>query len=318
MPVPHGSPDSVSYAGSLPFVTPRTPRSPDDTRSVLGTGGFPHMKSRLATTRADKAKQSGALKRVGNVFNQPLEDKDQLKELLKLGQTHGQVSLGSLESLRSFSRSGDTPPSVPDYATVTREKHKMHYEGVHKAAVALAEKERAKVYIDILRVDEPSTYLSSTNNTRNKGQPLAVTLDPRRELASHARHRFEVLERVDHSFLKTYAGIARDYKQRRRDAEKAAQAEARKLDQVPANYVAWKKLDEGRQAKVARFLQLTNDQKDTDLALKHWNRDDAMKLYHEYMDQPEFQADVSKLLAKRVTTDPRRRPNVFNTPNPDS
>ncbi|KAG8733292.1 hypothetical protein FRC11_007407 [Ceratobasidium sp. 423] len=94
MPVPHGSPDSISYAGSLPLMTPRTPRSPDDSRSVLGTGGFPHMKSRLAVTRVDKAKQSGALKRVGNVFNQPLEDKDQLKELLKLGQTHGQVSLG--------------------------------------------------------------------------------------------------------------------------------------------------------------------------------------------------------------------------------
>ncbi|KAJ1306841.1 hypothetical protein OPQ81_007826 [Rhizoctonia solani] len=299
-------------------MTPRTPRSPDDTRTVLGTGGFPHMKSRLAVTRADKAKQSGAIKRVGNVFNKPLEDKDQLKDLLKLGQTYGQVSLGSLESLRSFSRSGDTPATIPDYATVAKEKSKIHYEGVHRAAIALAAKERANVYVDLLRVEEPPAFLSGANNTRSKDKSSTVSSDPTRELIAHTRHQFEVLERVDHSFIKTFAGIGRAHKEQIRSAEKVAQVEARRLDQVPTSYSAWKKLDEGRQVKVARFLQLTNDQKDADLALKHWNRDDAMALYHEYMAQPEFQAEVSKVLAKRTTTDPRKRPTVSNTPNPHS
>lgn len=274
------------------------------------------MKSRLTATRGDKAKQSGALNRVGNPFNNPLEDKDQLKELLKLAQTHGQVSLGSLESLRSFSRSGDTPPTIPDHHTVAREKSKIHYEGIHKAAVALVEKERANTYIDLLRVDEPPTLLNDAGSTRGKEQPRPVALDPTRELASHARVRSEVLERVDHSFMKTCMGIANEYRTRKKEAEKAAQAEARKLDQVPTSYAAWKKLDEGRQVKVARFLLLTNDQKDADLALRQWNKDDAKTLYMEYMDQPEFQADVNKVLAKRVTTDPRRRPTVSSTPNP--
>ncbi|CAE6454944.1 unnamed protein product [Rhizoctonia solani] len=316
MPVPHGSPDSVTYAGSMPFMTPRTPRSPEDNRAVLGTGGFPHIKSRLAATRGDKAKQSGALGRVGNPFNGALEDKDQLKELLKLAQTHGQTSLGSRESLLSFSRSGDTPPTIPDHLTVAREKSKIHYEGIHRAAVALSEKERANTYIDLLRVDEPPAPPSDTSGTRNKEKPRAVVLDPTRELASHARVRSEVLERVDHSFMKTCMGIANDYKMRKKDAEMASKADARRLDQVPTSYAAWKKLDEGRQVKVARFLQLTNDQKDADLANRQWNRDDAMTLYKEYMDQPEFKADVTKLLAKRVTTDPRRRPTVSSTPNP--
>ncbi|KAH7335249.1 hypothetical protein B0J17DRAFT_719793 [Rhizoctonia solani] len=316
MPVPHGSPDSVNYAGSLPFMTPRTPRSPEDPRAVLGTGGFPHMKSRLVASRGDKAKQSGALSRVGNPFNAALEDKEQLKELLKLAQTHGQTSLGSLESLRSFSRSGDTPPTIPDHLTVVREKSKIHYEGIHQAAVALSEKERASTYIDLLRVDEPPAPLSDAGSTRSKEKPRAVALDPTRELASHARVRSEVLERVDHSFMRTCVGIANDYRVRKKDAEKVAKAEARRLDQVPTSYAAWKKLDEGRQVKVARFLQLTNDQKDADLTQRQWNRDDAMNLYKEYMDQPEFKADVSKLLAKRVTTDPRRRPTVSSIPNP--
>ncbi|CAE6440765.1 unnamed protein product [Rhizoctonia solani] len=314
MPVTHGSPDSVSYAGTLPAMTPRTPRSPDDTRTVLGTGGFPHMKSRLAT-RAEKAKQSGAIKRIGYPFNQALEDKDQLKELLKLTQTHGQVSLGSLESLRSFSRSGDTPPTIPDHITVIRDKSKMHYEGIHRAAVALSEKERANLYVDLLRVEEPLIPLGGASNAKSKGK---LPPDPGKELVRHARHRTEVLERVNHSFAKTCAGIASDYKQRKKDAEKAAQAEARRLDQVPTSYAAWKKLDEGRQVKVARFLQLTNEQKDIDLANKNWNRDDAMVLYNEYMDQPEFQSDVSQVLAKRMSTDPRRRPTVSSTPNPHS
>ncbi|CAE6392465.1 unnamed protein product [Rhizoctonia solani] len=315
--VTHGSPDSVSYAGTLPAMTPRTPRSPDDTRAVLGTGGFPHMKSRLAS-RAEKAKQSGAIKRIGCPFNQALEDKDQLKELLKLTQTHGQVSLGSLESLRSFSRSGDTPPSIPDHLTVIREKSKLHHEGIHRAAVALSEKERANVYIDLLRVEEPPIPLGSASNIKGKEKAHPMTSDPTRELVRHARHRSEVLERVNHSFAKTCAGIASDYRQRKKDAAKAAQVEARRLDQVPASYVAWKKLDEGRQVKVARFLQLTNEQKDTDLANKNWNRDDAMALYNEYNDQPEFQSEVSRVLARRVSTDPRRRPTISNTPNPHS
>ncbi|CAE6482210.1 unnamed protein product [Rhizoctonia solani] len=298
-------------------MTPRTPRSPDDTRTVLGTGGFPHMKSRLAT-RAEKAKQSGALKRIGSPFNQTLEDKDQLKELLKLAQTHGQVSLGSLDSLRSFSRAGDTPPTIPDHITVVREKSKIHYEGIHQAAVALSENERANVYIDLLRVEEPPIPPSSTSNTKNKGKLSPVTSDPTRELVRHARHRSEVLDRVNHSFAKTCAGIASDYRQRKKDAEKAAQAEARRLDQVPTNYAAWKKLDEGRQVKVARFLQLTNEQKDIDLTNKHWNRDDAMALYAEFLKQPEFQSEVGQVLAKRMTTDPRRRPTISGTPNPHS
>ncbi|CCO28478.1 hypothetical protein BN14_02473 [Rhizoctonia solani AG-1 IB] len=306
MPVPHGSPES--YAGSLPFMTPRTPRSPEDTRSVLGTGGFPHIKSRLDTTRGDKAKQSGAIRRIGNVFNQPLEgpcepDKDQLKELLKLGQTHGQVSLGSLESIRSFSRSGDTPPTVPDYAAIARDKSKIHYEGVHRAAAALAEKQRANTYIDLLRVEEPPI----SGNATSKGHQSS---DPTRELVNHARHQFDVLERVDHSFIKTCAGIVRQKK----EAERLVQAEARKQEQIPPSYVAWKKLNEARQVKVARFLQMPDEHKDANLAANNWNRDDAMKLHQEYLDQSEFKTEVSKLLAKRTTTDPRKRPTLKQSP----
>ncbi|CAE6426170.1 unnamed protein product [Rhizoctonia solani] len=303
MPIPHGSPES--YTGSLPFVTPRTPRSPDDTRSVLGTGGFPHIKSRLDTTRGDKAKQSGAT-RLGSIFTGACEpDKDQLKELLKLEQTHGQVSLGSLESIRSFSRSGDTPPTIPDYATIAREKTKIHYEGVHRAAALLAEKQRANTYIDLLRVEEPPI---PSNAGRKGHQPS----DPTRELVSHARHRFEVLERIDHSFIKTCAGIVG----RKKEAERLAQAEARKQDQIPSSYTAWKKLNETRQVKVARFLHMADEHKDANLTANNWNRDDAMRLHQEYMDQPDFKAEVSKLLAKRTTTDPRKRPMVTNTPNP--
>ncbi|QRW17130.1 hypothetical protein RhiXN_05132 [Rhizoctonia solani] len=299
MPVPHGSPES--YAGSLPFMTPRTPISPDDTRSVLGTGGFPHVKSRLDTTRGDKAKQSGAFRRTGNVFNHPLEDKDQLKGLLKLGQTHGQTSLGSLESIRSFSRSGDTPPTIPDYTTIAREKTKIHYEGVHRAAVLLAEKQRANTYVDLLRVDEPP----ATSNAKSKGHPM-------KELVSHARHQFDVIERVDHSFIKTCAGIIG----RKKEAERFAQAEARKQDQIPTSYAAWKKLSEARQVKVARFLQTADEHKDSILVANNWNREDAMRLHQEYLDQPEFKDEVSTLLARRITTDPRKRPTTTQTPNP--
>ncbi|GAB1518240.1 hypothetical protein RhiTH_001299 [Rhizoctonia solani] len=267
MPVPHGSPES--YAGSLPFMTPRTPISPDDTRSVLGTGGFPHVKSRLDTTRGDKAKQSGAFRRTGNVFNHPLE--------------------------------GDTPPTIPDYTTIAREKTKIHYEGVHRAAVLLAEKQRANTYVDLLRVDEPP----ATSNAKSKGHPM-------KELVSHARHQFDVIERVDHSFIKTCAGIIG----RKKEAERFAQAEARKQDQIPTSYAAWKKLSEARQVKVARFLQTADEHKDSILVANNWNREDAMRLHQEYLDQPEFKDEVSTLLARRITTDPRKRPTTTQTPNP--
>ncbi|CAE7218724.1 unnamed protein product [Rhizoctonia solani] len=299
MPIPHGSPDSVSYAGTIPAMTPRTPRSPDDTRSVLGTGGFPHMKSRLAT-RAEKAIQSGAMKRIGRPFNLPIEDKDQLKDLLKLAQTHGQVSLGSLESLRSFSRSGDTPPSIPDHTTVIREKSRMHYEGIHQAAVALSHKERANVYIDLLLAEEPVPF-SGASHTESRGKSPPTASDATANTSD-----------ID---LRPWNG---DSKKRKKDAEKAAQAEARRLDQIPATYAAWKKLDEDRQVKVARFLQLADGQKDSNLANRNWNRDDAMALHMEYLAQPEFKSEVSQLLARRMTTDPRRRPTVSSTPNPHS
>ncbi|KAF8757636.1 hypothetical protein RHS01_03250 [Rhizoctonia solani] len=300
MPVPHGSPES--YAGSLPFMTPRTPISPDDTRSVLGTGGFPHVKSRLDTTRG--IRPSNQVHSEGPetyLIIHWKSDKDQLKGLLKLGQTHGQTSLGSLESIRSFSRSGDTPPTIPDYTTIAREKTKIHYEGVHRAAVLLAEKQRANTYVDLLRVDEPP----ATSNAKSKGHPM-------KELVSHARHQFDVIERVDHSFIKTCAGIIG----RKKEAERFAQAEARKQDQIPTSYAAWKKLSEARQVKVARFLQTADEHKDSILVANNWNREDAMRLHQEYLDQPEFKDEVSTLLARRITTDPRKRPTTTQTPNP--
>lgn len=76
-----------------------------------------------------------------------------------------------------------------------------------------------------------------------------------------------------------------EIKKRRKFAQDEAKRIAETLDQVPLTYTSWKKLDEGRQARVARFLQLPDEQKDIDVQQKHWKRDDAMALYQEYKNE---------------------------------
>ncbi|KAG8689894.1 hypothetical protein FRC08_010748 [Ceratobasidium sp. 394] len=87
------------------------------------------------------------------------------------------------------------------------------------------------------------------------------------------------------------------------------------LEKVPASYQAWQALDEGRQVRVARFLQLPDEHKDKEVERRQWNREDAMTLYQAYKNEPGFQTEVNALLAKRVAIDPRRRPTVSNPPN---
>jgi hypothetical protein len=104
-------------------------------------------------------------------------------------------------------------------------------------------------------------------------------------LVTKVHPRFEVLERVDHACSKTGVGILAANKQRQKLAQEEARRMADTLDQVPATYASWKRLDEGRQARVARFLQLPDEQKDADVYQKRWKREDAMKLYQEYKNE---------------------------------
>ncbi|KAB5595000.1 hypothetical protein CTheo_1633 [Ceratobasidium theobromae] len=323
MPVPHASPDNRHTSATTNFMTPRTPKTPDEHGSSnLGKKAvFPHLDERHDRHHIlmDRVRRHAALKRVGNTFDKPIipEDKSRTKELLKIGQSAGQVSLGSLESLRGFSRSQDVQVTSPEHTMMALENFHAHRDGVHRAAAELAKNQRAMTYIEITKEEEPPNPVIQRLDGRNKNknrQAIEVTT-PTKYLAQHVQPQFEVLERVDHSCSKTYVGMLYEIKKRRKFAQDEAKRIAETLDQVPLTYTSWKKLDEGRQARVARFLQLPDEQKDIDVQQKHWKRDDAMALYQEYKNEPEFQADVTKVLAKRISTDPRRRLTLTNGPN---
>jgi hypothetical protein len=99
----------------------------------------------------------------------------------------------------------------------------------------------------------------------------------------------------------------------KKEAERLVQAEARKQEQIPPSYVAWKKLNEARQVKVARFLQMPDEHKDANLAANNWNRDDAMKLHQEYLDQvclPNFYSQLFN--PKFLRTSLNSRPKLVN------
>lgn len=304
MPVPFASPESVKYAGATPnYMTPRTPKTPDEHGSSLKKAGFPHLKQSRDKesqnghqARMERFRRSGLkhLKQHGSVFYRPIPPggKPLAREILKTAQSIGTVPIGSLESLRGFSRSRNTQAGPPDHSVMIQENAKTYRNIIHHAAAAHVKKQMATTYIE-LKDEEP--------------MPKPIKL-----FIGHTQPCFEVLERVDHSASKTRISAIRASKTRIKFAQVEARRKAEALDQVPKSYAAWKKLDEPRQARVAKFLQLPDDQKDQEVTLKRWNRNDAMTLNQQYKNEPEFQAEVSAILAKRVTTDPRRRPTLVN------
>jgi hypothetical protein len=148
-----------------------------------------------------------------------------------------------------------------------------------------------------------------------------------------ARHD-DIRERIDYAHTKTMLSLRSAGNNKRKLDEREARYKAEMLDQVPASYQAWKVLDEGRRTRIARFLQLADGDKNDEVKKRKWSRDDAMTLNQAYRNevcewaikswdclsdifcsQPDFQTDVNALLAKRVTTDPRRRPTASNPPS---
>lgn len=322
------SPGSSTHFG----VTPRTP----DDGALVAKPGAPRQKTREEQLRErrqvlmERVRKNGAKRKHGNSFDKPMTTKDasHISELVRIRETHGGVSLGSLDSLRTLGRPNDDGSPTPDYAKLIQERNSLYQQNIKRVAKEIRKQEIGDAYIDILTSYEESEWpqqpipRAPTQRSDSRGKPAqpGTSPNPTTLLARYVElsnlHHNDIRERLDHAHAKTVISLAGTAKDKNNLAQKEAKLKAERLDKVPLTYEAWKNLDEGRQFRVGRFLQLPDEQKDTEVTTRKWNREDAMALYQLYKNEPEFHAAVDAVVSKRTATDPRRRPTLSNAPAP--
>ncbi|KAG9086936.1 hypothetical protein FS749_003275 [Ceratobasidium sp. UAMH 11750] len=233
----------------------------------------------------------------------------------------------SLEALKALGRSQEAETTPIDYFKIAQERQATYKEGLRRMAEETRRERVQDAYIEVLVGYEeeewpkrPIPGLSSRSSKlgQNSTQP-GPTVTPETVLANDlrmlkARHD-DIIERLDYAHCKTLVTLRNAAQAQKHAGEQEARRKAEMLEKVPASYQAWQALDEGRQVRVARFLQLPDEHKDKEVERRQWNREDAMTLYQAYKNEPGFQTEVNALLAKRVAIDPRRRPTVSNPPN---
>ncbi|KAG8706571.1 hypothetical protein FRC09_002343 [Ceratobasidium sp. 395] len=323
--------------------TPRTPKTPDEYGGNLKKAGFgrqhrtpeERLEELMARVRRHRAKQ-----RIGNSFDMPplldgtafvckvkigdltyFPDMSRANELAKLRETHGTNRMDSLESLKALGRLRGAETAPIDHLKIAQERQATYKDGLHRMAEETRRERVQDAYASVLAgydLEEwPKRPIPGPggNKSSKLGQNPAhsdVTATPMVLLTNDIRilktRHDDIRERLNYAHSKTMIAIRGAAKSQSRLEEQEARRKAEMLDKIPASYQAWKSLDEGRRTRVARFLQLPDEHKDKEVEKRKWNREDAMALNHAYKNEQEFQTDINALLAKRVTTDPRRRP----------
>ncbi|KAG8748400.1 hypothetical protein FRC10_005947 [Ceratobasidium sp. 414] len=331
---------STHHAGATPnYMTPRTPRTPktpDEYGSLAKKAGFPGRQHRTREEKLkdlmERVRRHRAKQKVGNPFEMPPlpDDISRANELVRLRETHGTYPMDSLETLKALGRPPEAETAPIDYSKIAQERQAAYKEGLRRMAEERRRERVQDAYIDVLVGYEeeewpkrPIPGLSGSRSSKlgqSPTQPGPMVTPMRQMVLADDLRRLktrhdDILERLDYAHSKTIIAIRGAEKTQSKLGEQEARRKAELLEKVPASYQAWKSLDEGRRARVARFLQLPDEHKDKEVDKRQWNREDAMTLYQAYKNEPEFQADVNALLAKRVTTDPRRRPTLLNPPN---
>ncbi|KAG9102395.1 hypothetical protein FRC06_002042 [Ceratobasidium sp. 370] len=332
------------YAGATPnYMTPRTPRTPktpDEYGTLAKKAGFSGRQHRTREEKLkdlmDRVRRHRAKQKVGNSFDMPPlpDDISRANELVRLRETYGTYPMDSLEALKALGRSQEAETTPIDYSKIAQERQAAYKAGIRRMAEETRRERIQDAYIDVLVGYEEEEWpnrpilgpISSRSSKlgQNSAHPGFMTtpmLNHKKQavLANDLRllktRHDDIIERLDYAHSKTMIAIRGAAKTQSKIGEQEARRKAEMLEKVPASYQAWQSLDEGRRTRVARFLQLPDEHKDREVEKRQWNREDAMALHQSYRNEPEFQADVNALLAKRVATDPRRRPTVSNPPN---
>ncbi|QRV74130.1 hypothetical protein RhiJN_02144 [Ceratobasidium sp. AG-Ba] len=326
-PPPGGS---AHHPGATPnYMTPRTPRTPktpDEYGSLAKKAGFSHRQPRTREERMkdlmERVRRHGAKKRNGNAFDLPplSDDISRANELVRLRETYGTYPMDNLESLRALGRLQEAETTPPDYPKIAQERQTIYKEGVRRMAEQTRRERIQDAYVDVLVGYEEEEWhkrpipVGSSRSSKlgqNPNQQTAVVTPMvvlEHELKVLKTRHDDIRERLDYANSKTIIAIRGTGKNQNKLAEQEARRRAEVLDKVPTSFQAWKALDESRQVRIGRFLQLPDDQKDAEVEKRQWSREDAMALYQAFRSEPEFQAELNSLLAKRMTTDPRRRP----------
>ncbi|KAG9081022.1 hypothetical protein FRC07_014694 [Ceratobasidium sp. 392] len=334
MPAAQASLGGPSHRASATpnYMTPRTPRTPKtpDEYGNLKKAGFSSRSHRTPEERLkdlmERVRRHNYKRSVGNSFDMPPlpDDLSRANELVRLRETYGTCHLDSLEALKALGRSQGAETTSIDHSKIAHERQATYKAGIRHMAEEMRRERLQDAYAGVLvGYDEeewskrpvPSLGSSKSGKLGHSSAQSEDTASPMILLANELRilktRHDDIQERIDYAHSKTMIAIRGTAKTQSRLEEQEARRKAEILDKIPASYQAWKLLDEGRRARIARFLQLPSEQKDKEVSKRQWNRNDAMDLNDAYKKEPEFQADVNALLAKRVATDPRRRPSMI-------